>query len=429
MHAGTAPSETALIEQGRVNPAFLKLDLLCKGLRLAQDGVLAEGDGTRRVRAGLGSGIELEIEGSGGMWVNAPVLEAFASESPYELDLPGSDTGDPSTPGLRLLRYDGQPIAHVRLPPRPAFYDRRTSSGKPMGGVGTLQGSYLGVYYGMLCANWKRPADDACRFCAVGTNVGEGDERTDKSPRDVVETALAAREERGITFVHLNGGFDDGDGYIERFGPVVEALRKETGLLVGLQIPPLADASAYRTFKRLGVDNISLCFELWDGSRFREVCPGKDRRAGRERYLAAIDTCAREVGFSTTNGEIIAGLEHPRSSMQAIDWLTSHGAVPTVCVFRPLAGTAYADRATPRTEDMLPVFAHLYRRCMEHGLPIGIAPGVHVSLVMHPEECRGLLPPSERGRWRLRRFKHAALRRGLGAWVDLRARRAARSHA
>jgi len=424
MDDGTAPLESALLEDGRLNPAFLKLDLFCKGLRLAHDAVLKGRDGTRRVRAGLGSGIDLEILGSGGMFVNAPVLEGFASQSPYELDAL-DDGGE----GGHILRHEGREIAHVRVPPRPAFYDRLTSSGKPMGSVGTLQGSYLGVYYGMLCANWKRPDADACRFCAVGTNVGEGDERTDKSPRDVVETALAAREERGITFVHLNGGFDDGDRYVERFAPVVEALRKETGLLVGLQIPPLADASAYRAFKRLGVNNISLCFELWDGSRFHEVCPGKDRRAGRERYLEAIRTCAQDVGFSTTNGEIIAGLEQPQSSMQAIDWLTAHGAVPTVCVFRPLAGTAYADRPTPRTEDLLPVFTHLYRRCMEHGLPIGIAPGVHVSLVMHPEECRLLLPPDERQRWRLRRWKHAALRRGLGTWVDLRARRARRSHA
>jgi hypothetical protein len=39
---------------------------------------------------------------------------------------------------------------------------------------------------------------------------------------------------------------------------------------------------------------------------------------------------------------------------------------------------------------MVPVFRRLYEACMEKGLPIGIAPNVHVSLVMLPEEARWL---------------------------------------
>ena len=93
-----------------------------------------------------------------------------------------------------------------------------------------------------------------------------------------------------------------------------------------------------------------------------------------------------------TNGEIIAGLEPPESSIRAINWITSVGAVPTVCVFRPLVGTDLQDAEPPKTEDMIPVFRRLYEACMEKGLPIGCAPNVHVSLVMLPEECRGLSP-------------------------------------
>ncbi|HEY6554067.1 MAG TPA: hypothetical protein VI669_11985, partial [Vicinamibacteria bacterium] len=48
--------------------------------------------------------------------------------------------------------------------------------------------------------------------------------------------------------------------------------------------------------------------------------------------------------------------------------------------------------APPRTEDLLPVFQRLYEACMERGLPIGIAPNIHVSLVLLPDECRSLSP-------------------------------------
>jgi hypothetical protein len=68
------------------------------------------------------------------------------------------------------------------------------------------------------------------------------------------------------------------------------------------------------------------------------------------------------------------------------------GAVPTVCVFRPLVGTDMADAPPPRTEDMVPVFRRLYEACMEKGLPVGVAPNIHVSLVLLPDECRSLSP-------------------------------------
>jgi hypothetical protein len=73
---------------------------------------------------------------------------------------------------------------------------------------------------------------------------------------------------------------------------------------------------------------------------------------------------------------------------------------------------------------MVDFFGHAYRRCMERGLPIGIAPNIHVSIVMNPEECRWLLPPAERNAWRLRRLKLAALRQALKVHVNRRVRRA-----
>ena len=63
-----------------------------------------------------------------------------------------------------------------------------------------------------------------------------------------------------------------------------------------------------------------------------------------------------------------------------------------MCVFRPLVGTDLAGAPPPRTEDMVPIFRRLYEACMERRLPIGCAPNVHVSLVLLPEECRGLSP-------------------------------------
>ena len=367
-----------------VDSARLKLDLYCEGLRV-DDSCLIQEDGGRqimRTRAGLGSGLELILPG--GLWTNAPVVESFAQKSRYMLHRIG---------GEYEIRRSGDAIARVRLSPKPHWYDARTSNGKPMTRVGTLQGTYLGIYPARVCDFWvRKPEKVNCKFCSVGLNLGVDDDVT-KSVEEVVEVVRAARAESAITYVDFNTGHYDGETYLDIVKPYVRAIKKEFGLLVGVQAPPHRDLREYAELRAMGVNRVSFCFEIFHRERFREVCPGKDATYGLDRYLETIRYCAtlgREGPASepwVTNGEVIAGLEPPESTIRAIDWLTSVGAIPTVCVFRPLRGTDYADEPPPRADDLVPVFRRLYESCMERGLPIGCAPNVHVSLVLLPEEC------------------------------------------
>ena len=390
------------------NPALLKLDLYCRGARIDDPRYSFEDDGGRRVmrtRAGLGSGLELILPG--GLWTNVPVSEPFAARSPYVLC---------RTDGGYILRRDGEDVAPVRLSPRPDWYDARTASGKPMTRIGTLQGTYLGIYQAKVCEYWTaRPRKVNCRFCSVGLNLGV-DDADEKSVTEVMEVIRRARDESGITYVDFNTGHYDGDTYLDILEPYLVRIKKELGLLVGFQTPPHRDLRRYDALRAMGLNRVSFCFEIFDRDRFRDVCPGKAAEYGLDHYLEAVRYCAA-LGRSgprhepwVTNGEIIAGLESPESSMRAIDWVTSVGAIPTVCVFRPLVGTDLEFEAPPVTSEMVPVFRRLYESCMERGLPIGCAPNVHVSLVMLPEECRQLSPR----RFPLATLKLAAMRTAFG---------------
>jgi hypothetical protein len=406
-----------LIETLRANPAYLKLDLYCRGARLDESCWDIEGDGGRRIlrtRAGLGSGLEVILPG--GLWTNVPVMERFAQESPYSIH---------REQGQYHLRWGTSEVAPLRLSPRPAWYEAKCSSGKPMTRIGTLQGTYLGIYQAKVCEYWTRDTKVNCRFCSVGLNLGV-DDADDKSVSEVMEVVRAARRDSGITYVDFNTGHYDGDTYLDILEPYLRRIKKETGLLVGVQTPPHRDLRRYDGLREMGVNRVSFCFEIFDRTIFKEVCPGKDAEYGLDHYLEAIRYCAA-LGKKgprsepwVTNGEIIAGLEPPESSIRAIDWITSVGAIPTVCVFRPLAGTDMADAPPPRTDDLVPVFRRLYESCMERGLPIGAAPNIHVSLVLLPEECRGF--SSRHFRWQSLKLKALGTAVGWKVRRDLQAR-------
>ena len=195
----------------RDNPALLKLDLYCKGLRL-DDSAYVEEDGGRKIlrtRAGLGSGLELILPG--GLWTNVPVTEPFAARSPYPLH---------RLEGAYSLRREGAFVAPVRLSPRPAWYERATASAKPMTRIGTLQGTYLGIYQAKVCEYWTaKPTRVNCKFCSVGLNLGV-DDSDEKSVDEVMEVVRAARDESGISYVDFNTGHYEGDTYLDiRWAP------------------------------------------------------------------------------------------------------------------------------------------------------------------------------------------------------------------
>lgn len=407
----------------RKNPALLKLDLYCSGARV-DDSLLVEEHGGRKImrtRAGLGSGLELVLPG--GLWTNVPVVERFAQDSPYVVLRRGEEV---------WIDHDVLgPVARVRLSPRPAWYDRMTSTGKPMTRVGSLQGTYLGVYPSKVCEYWLNAPKDQCRFCSVGLNLG-ADDADDKSVQEVVEVVKAARLESGITYVDFNTGHYEGDTYLDILEPYVVRVKEETGVLIGVQTPPHRNLGRYQDLRRMGVNRVSFCFELFNRERFETVCPGKHREYGLDRYLEAIEYCANSVppsgrGFEpwVVNGEIIAGLEPPEDSIAAIDWIAGVGAIPTVCVFRPLVGTDYRDLPPPKLEDVVPVFRRLYEACMERDLPICMSPNVHVSLVMLAEEARWLQEDPDR--FRLRELKQKAMGKVFSLQLMREMRRARRS--
>ncbi|MGI6457897.1 MAG: radical SAM protein [bacterium] len=387
----TQPIEYA--PHGRqLNPAELEIDLFCKGIRIHESCHLdQDARDFVRARAGLGSGLELMIPGRKNIWLNAPVTEFFVPFSPYELRFDGN--------GYQVYHTQDDVYYEVILPPAPAWYNKKTSTGVRMKEIAVMQGTYLGVYVGGTCAFWLSEPRESCKFCATGLHVGtEGADKAFKKVDEVVEVAQEAKRESNISFVHFNTGFQKNRG-LELCAPFVKAMKERVGALVGVQAIPSPDLWKYDWMIDCGANHFSFCYELHNPEYFEKFLPGKARHIRQETFFRAMEYTSRKLGKGAVSGEIIAGIEPIEDTLNAIDYITSIGAFPTVCIFRPVEGTDMQDWNSPRYEDMVVVFKHVYEACMKNGIPIGMAPNIEVSLVVQPNDAEYLVEPSLRYYW------------------------------
>jgi hypothetical protein len=400
-----------------LNACELQIDLFCNGMRVPSDVSLEGARSGPGSVAGLGSGLEIVIPTGSrfkpAIWLNVPITERFARSSPYVLQ---------GAAGKYAVKDDRTAQVYpIRVPTAPSWYHRLTSRDVPMSSVGVLQGTALHVSIDPTCAFWD--SGERCLFCATGQSLARAGEAR-RTIEDVVETCWAAKEYSGVTYVQLNGGCHGERGL--RFAePFVRAIKQDVGLLVGVQLTPEHDCSAYARLIDAGVDSFSFCAELLDASWFTRICPGKARTIGQPLFFKAMDYCASRLPRGAVAGEVIAGLEPIANTIEAIERIVAAGAYPIVVIFRPLAGSLLESSPPPRFEEMVEVMRAMYDACRRARLPIGVAPNLEVSLSVSPEDAAMLAPRTAAFyRYELWRFAaRVAARPVFGARLRARPRR------
>jgi hypothetical protein len=238
-----------------------------------------------------------------------------------------------------------------------------------------------------------------------------------KGVDEVVEVAKAAKEESGVTFFHFNAGYQREDKPeaspfhgLNLAAPYVKAVREQVGGFIGVQVAPVLahDFWKYDWLMALGADHFSFCYEFHNPQYFAQYCPGKCGSLGQKAFFAAMEYTASKLGKGAVSGEIIAGVEPIQDTLQAIEYITSLGAFPTVCIFRPLQGSLMESFPSPDPEDMKRVFAKVWDCCVKYGIPTDVIPNIQVSLVVQPGDTVYFSQNTFKERWY--RTKMAALR-------------------
>jgi len=375
-------TDSEIRELAKTNAVVMELELFSRGLRI-DDSVSMEGKRPPlRLRAGLGSGLEIKIYGINDwrgdhLSVNVPVHGAFVERSPYLLVQEGD---------RYIITADGEMVREISLYPLPGFYNEKTSDGVLMSRIGCIFG---GVGSMMLkgCGFWDMEGDMKCGFCATGIYRGDTEE-PEKTIRQVVEVCGKMVFEEKVDSLHFNTGFRSGKA-IEEVIPYIKEVYRETGAYICVQCPPEDDFSVYERLYEAGARHVSFCMEIYDPEVFRTVCPGKHRYISHDRFFEALRRC---VGlFPDVAGELVMGLEPVGNTLKGVERITDMGAWPTVTVFRPLPGTKLGEMAPPPTREIIRVVRRMYSECSEKGVPLEQLPQIHESLSPLPMDGKYLM--------------------------------------
>jgi radical SAM protein (TIGR04043 family) len=315
-------------------------------------------DGSVEVRRG-GAG----PSDSGMLWIEGvaatvPTGAPWAVDSPYSLR--------PEDDGFGIYR-DGVRLAGASPTRRPRYYDLATVEGVPYWKIALLHLDSLASTVLQSCAYWGN--DDQCRFCGIGLSLAGGRTVARKSPEQLAEVAVAARDLDGAVDATLTTGStsapDKGALYVARCGA---AVKEAAGLPVEVQFEPPADLDVIDQVADLGIDSVGIHVESFDPAVLARVAPAK-ARTGVEGYFAAWERAVARFGQGQVSTYVILGMgEDPELTVAGCRRAIDIGVYPFVVPLRPIAGSLMEDCLPPPADYTESIYRQVVPYLLSRGL-------------------------------------------------------------
>ncbi|WP_349370239.1 radical SAM protein [Salinarimonas sp.] len=278
----------------------------------------------------------------------------FVPSSPYQLSI--------SEEGPYLLDTRKDTAFQIRFPLEPKAYAFDLSNGRPFKEVATYYGeTTLGFFNPGHCYYFDEGTQ--CRFCSLGPAREETDHVMKVLPGLAQEAVRLSAELDGDRVVRtlINGGnarnYDRGFGNQTRLAVALAEVNREFlgGRLTNhlIAMPP----KDFELMKPLHgvVDRLAMSLEIYDPELFAEICPGKHRDFGRDRFLDAYSAAVGVLGPGRVYVGLVAGLEPVESVVEAMWRFGEQGVVPAIAVFHPGRGSIFETYPRPRPEDILAI--------------------------------------------------------------------------
>ncbi|MCP8308064.1 MAG: MSMEG_0568 family radical SAM protein [archaeon] len=324
-----------------LNPAVLKIELLCLGAHAAEDI-----DRGRKGGAGPAGGQYFVLPGN--VVVNVPLQGRFVENSPFTI-LKGDK-------GYSL--YKNQKfLAKVEIVPRPKFYEKFTSDGTPMWKIALLHGrDCLASTVSQRCVYWRE--NRQCLFCGIELSLKYGTTTEFKTPQQLSEVASEAVKEGVVKHVTLTTGtVPSPDKGAVILAEATLGIKKDTSLHVHVQLEPPTDLKYIELLHKAEADTIGIHIESFDPEVRSRVCPAKP---AMDSFVSAWEIAVDLFGAGQVSSMIIAGLgESDESIIQGAEILARMGVVPLLVPLRPIIGTPLEDVRPPSPERMISLYMKL----------------------------------------------------------------------
>jgi radical SAM protein (TIGR04043 family) len=275
-----------------------------------------------------------------GVAVTVPTETAQAQSSPYSLEREDD--------GFAIYR-DGVRMAAAEGAARPKFYDLETADGVPYWKIALMHLDSLASTVVQTCSYWGNK--DQCGFCGIGLSLESGRTIVKKTPQQLAEVAVAARELDGAVDATLttgsSNGRDRGALYVAKCG---QAVKEAAGLPVEVQFEPPFDLGVINQVGDMGIDSVGIHVETFDPEVLARVAPGK-ARTGIERYFQAWERAVHVFGSGQVSTYVILGMgEDPDLTVEGCKRAIDIGVYPFVVPIRPVMGSLLADVEPPSRE-------------------------------------------------------------------------------
>jgi radical SAM protein (TIGR04043 family) len=334
----------------------LILDLQARGLRLAAP--------MERRTGGAGP------TDCGMLWVEGyPVTapsDGVATTSPYVLR--------PEDEGYGIYR-DGVRLAGATAERRPKFYDLTTADGIPYWQIALLHLDSVASTVVQHCAYWGNA--DQCTFCGIGLSLEAGRTTARKTPEQLAEVAVAARDLDGAVDATLTTGstraVDRGALYVGRCG---QAVKEASGLPVEVQFEPPFDLDVIDQVGEMGIDSVGIHVETFDPTVLARVAPAK-ARTGIDWYFSAWERAVEVFGPGQVSTYVILGMgEDPDLIVEGCHRAIDIGVYPFVVPLRPTVGSLMEDMTAPPPEYCETIYRRVVPYLTARGLGAhGVAAG------------------------------------------------------
>jgi hypothetical protein len=352
----------------------LKLDLMFDGLRYTDSlGAAASHAYPNYYPYRFAKG-EPDPTGSGK--VEIPYLARLPDGTMFRVkgnfDSPWYITGSQAD-GYQLVNDERGHTSDIEFEPLPAWLRAQTSDNFPMAQTGlSMHADMAVVNIAPGCEYFLKKQDGVsmrCTFCAYGApdkrtqHLGQVAGVTGLPTRTysrLQEALRAATSECEISNLYLVAGSltdwtEEGNRFIEIARGVQEVNQHRIPVFCGSGALPNQSMDQLHAEKL--VDGVSFNLEIWSPELFAQICPGKNRYVGYERWIESLEYGVSLWGRGRVYSAMVAGIElEPEYAMewqaaadlaiQGADDLCKRGIIPIYSLYWPVGGKDHPDYMT-----------------------------------------------------------------------------------